>query len=384
MKTQKDYSRLLYVISLCLIIIPAGDLRKDYSSLLYWIGIIILLVKAGWTTFINNNLKYTKNQLKVIVAWILVILCLFPGYVAGNISIEIIIENIFLFFLYFLVFARSDLSLLDICFATVVSNMYFAYRCFVEIGTSIALYQGTVTNPNQMALILMGGIIGAFYIITESAIYMKALGIFSLIVSYILLFFTSCRSVMLATVIAFVIYLIFYLREIRKVHILSGGKVSKKFLGIFSFCVLFVSYLIYHFRGNIINFLFEKWGTGTTTALSGRNDLWNYVLRGLSLTGNYTSDVNTNNDFLDWLLKYGVISFIAYIGMLILCIGLSLKLYKENKRDNIWYIIIISAYIFVCMFENVHAIFGKSINIMFWYSIGLVMKQKHRERSLLN
>lgn len=374
MEKKFSIGRIVYVIAFCMIIIPACDLRKDYSNILYYLGITLLLLKALISFVPNINFRLKRKQMQIVVTWLLLFLTFLPGFLANKYGLEVIIENAFLFILYFILLANSDMELEDIIIASVISNLYFAYRCFFEIGVTPALYQGTVTNPNQMSLVLVGGIIASLYLITTCRLFGKITGGLSMVISLVLVFFTSCRSVMLISIAAIVLYLLYYFKEVKNANIFFNRKIEKKTFFILLCLICGCIIVIFALRDNIISFLFEKWGYGVTTVLSGRNDLWDTIINGISFTGNYSSDVNANNDYFDWLMKYGILSFIAYIYLLIICIRVIWLNYKINKQDNIWIIIIVISYLAICFVENIHATFGKSINIMFWFSLGTIMR----------
>ena len=374
MKKNFSVGRIIYVIALCMIIIPACDLRKDYSNILYYLGIVLLLFKALISFIPNMRFKLKRNQVRVVGIWILLLLTLLPGFAVNNYGLEVIIENAFTFILYFILLANSDMEIEDIIIASVISNLYFAYRCFFEIGIVQALYQGIATNPNQMSLVLVGGIIASLYLIVNCRLIGKIAGFFSLAISLILVFFTSCRSVMLISVAAIVLYLLYYFKEVKNADIFSNRKIEKKTFIIWLCLVCGCIIVVFTLWDNIIAFLFEKWGYGVTTVLSGRNDLWNIIINNISFTGKNSSEINANNDYFDWLMKYGILSFIVYIYLLFFCVRVIWGNYKVNKQDNIWEIIIIILYLAICFVENIHATFGKSINIMFWFTLGTIMR----------
>lgn len=371
----KNFSigRIVYVIAFCIIIIPAGDLRKDYSDKLYYLGLALLVFKALVSFIPNINFKLKRKQVQVIGIWLLLFLTLLPGFMANNYGLEVINENGFLFILYFILFANSDMEFENIIIASVISNLYFAYRCFFEIGVTPVLYQGTVTNPNQMSLVLVGGSIASLYLIVNCRLLGKIIGAFSMVISLILISFTSCRSVMLILVVTILLYLLYYFKEVKNADIFVSRKIEKKTFLMLLCLIIGCVVVIFVFRENISSYLFGKWGFGKTI-LSGRNDLWDSIINNISFTGNYSSNVNTNNDYLDWLMKYGILSFIVYIYLLFFCAHGIWEEYKINKQDNIWKIIITISYLAICLVENIHATFGKSINIMFWFILGTIMK----------
>lgn len=367
--------KILFIIGFSLISIPACDVRKIYSPVLLIWGVSLLIGTSLFTGFKNYSLKLTKNETIVWGMWMVLIISLFPSYIGGNITVTIVIEKIIIFVLYFIILSKSNLNVFDLFSAAIVINLYMAYRCFFEIGTTNIYYQGTMINPNQMALVLVGGAIGSLYLIVSSKWILKIVGLFSFTITVILLFYTSSRTIMLTVGIAFMAYIIYYIAILQKTDFLKTRKISKKlFLFLCIFISIFVILLLY-FHSDIIDFLFNKWGNSGNRLLSGRTDIWKKVFADASFIGNYKSSINTNNDFLDWLLKYGIFSFIAYITLIVTIIVISVKRFLDNKtNDNFWILVIIFCYVFICMFENVHAIFGKPINILFWSAAGFVAR----------
>lgn len=370
--------KIIYILGLFMIIIPTSDLRKTYNSYLVYLGIVCLVLMALITGYKKYNFKISRIELCISVIWIVLLLSLLPAYVSGNITLNIIFEKGLIFLFYFILLAKSNITLQELFFSSICVNLYLAYRCFFELGVTVAYYQGTMLNPNQMALVLIGGGIGSLYFITTyKNKIIKLLGIVAFGITAILLFYTSSRTIMLVLIFACCIYMLYYIKEVNGVNIFLKTTISKK---IFIFlCVLIsvLSFLIIYFRSDITQFLFEKWGNNISRLLSGRTDIWNVIFKNMTIIGNYQSDINANNDFLDWLLKYGLISFVIYILLILINGVINIRKYLLNKtNDNLWILIIIFCYIIICMFENVHAIFGKSINIMFWTVMGFAMRNK--------
>lgn len=369
--------KLLYVIAFSLIIIPSCDLRKSYNSSLFAIGVILLGSMSISTWLRKFDLKITKTGLKIGWIWIFLLVSLLPAYMVGNITINIMLKKAIIFFLYFILLSTSDIGMLELFLSGVIVNIYISYRCFFEIGVSTLYYQGTMVNPNQMALILMGGALGAMYLITSFRGIFRILGLFTFIITMVLLFYTSSRTVMMTLMLLYLLYIIYYVKVKKNINLLVDSKMSKTFFVISSVTILMAVFLVMYYRANIYKFIFGKWGNGINRLLSGRTEIWKEIFLSISLTGNYQSSINSNNDFLDWLVKYGIISFVIYIIFIVTICFTSLKRFFNNKNnENIWILIVIFGYLCICMFENLHAIFGKSINIMFWSSIGFLMRKE--------
>ena len=223
----------------------------------------------------------------------------------------------------------------------------------------------------------MGGALGAMYLITSFRGIFRILGLFTFIITMVLLFYTSSRTVMMTLMLLCLLYIIYYSKVKKNINLLVDSKISKPFFVISSVTILMAVFLVMYYRANIYKFIFGKWGNGINRLLSGRTEIWKEIFLSISLTGNYQSSINSNNDFLDWLVKYGIISFVIYIIFIVTICFTSLKRFFNNKNnENIWILIVIFGYLCICMFENLHAIFGKSINIMFWSSIGFLMRKE--------
>lgn len=370
--------KIIYIIGFFLIIIPACDMRKEYTPMLSNIGICLIMSVSIISGYKRYNLYATKIELLMWAIWIILIVSLFPAYLSGNISTSIIYEHILMFLLYFLILPKSDIKLWELSFAAVFVNLYIAYRCVFELGISHTYYQGTMTNPNQMALVLIGGGIGSLYLIISCKRKReKIIGLISFIITATLLFYTSSRTMMIALVIALLVYVIFYINNKLKKSFGGNHKISRKFFAFCSVFLILTLMLIIYFHKNISSFLFDKWNNNGSRLLSGRTEIWGRILKNISLVGDYNSSINANNDFLDWLIKYGIISFVIYIILVIAIIVLTVRRFKKKKtEENLWALIIVVCYIFICMFENVHALFGKSINIIFWSTSGFIMRKE--------
>jgi hypothetical protein len=368
--------KFMYISAFSLIIIPACDVRKTYNPMLFVFGIILLTITALISGFKSYGFKVTKTELKVWTIWIVLLISLFPAYIVGNISFSQIAEQGLIFILYFIVLAKSDLELLDLFVTAVVTNLYMIYRCFFELGIMESYYQGTMINPNQMALVLIGGAIGSLYIITSFNSIIRFLGLFVFSTTVVLIYYTSSRTIMLTLVFSCIIYVIYYIDVKKNINILDFTK-TRKFFVVLCCSVFLIFYFLLRFREEITMFLFAKWGNDSSRLLSGRTEIWNDILKNMSLTGNYKSLINSNNDFMDWLVKYGVISFCAYIILIITLCFISIKRYQKMKNNgNIWIVIVMFTYLCISIFENIHAVFGKSINIMFWCVMGFAIRQE--------
>lgn len=381
MKIQKrhfdKYASVFFVIGFVLMFIITSDVREHYSSFMFPTGLAFVIV-ASIKSFIKSFKSKCKiNEFAFGVLWIVFCLSFIPSYISGNVGYAIFLRYIFMYVFYIVLIGHSELDLKTLSLSMMFAGIYIAYRCFIEVGIYIVYYQGTTINPNQFALILSGFILGCLYLLIKGNKILKVLAMLVLISCIVLLFYSSCRTVMLLVVFDILAMGLFHYKN--NSHKDGEGKIlidKRVFVGV-SIALCAVILVILKYFGNIYSFIFEKWGSQSSHILSGRTDIWKEIFSGVSITGNINSTINANNDFFDWLLKYGILVFIMYCTIIIYILILSIKNFKcQMDWDNLFMLLIVISYIGFSFFENIHALFGKPINVLFWCVVAMLLKKR--------
>ena len=379
--------QLVYSIALFAIFIPASDMRKTYSDFPHSMG-VLLLITISIVFFLRNTardkwkIQFTSLDIILYSICIMLIGSLLISCLMQKLDFSAYVYYLLMFAVYFFIISRGDISYLNIAVGAILLNVYIVFRCLTEIGVSFIYYEGTVTNVNQFAIVLLGGAIGSLYVVTYCKKISRVLGIITLLVSFVFIIFTSSRTSILAFVLSSVLGLGLYMKYDKNISLIKKNIINKSqsiILG--AFLIVFVCVLV-HYRIAIIDYIFDKWKNGRSSELfSGRSIIWKNIWCQNAFWGNYRNALNANSDYIDWLEKYGYIPFFLYLAMWLYILVISIRTYiKDKNPETLFCLMTISCYMLCSLFENMITFWGKSINVMTFCSIGIVFRHGRKLR----
>lgn len=390
LKKKNNIVHLCYVISFFFIFIQSSDARNSYDIKWFKLGLMFLIFGSCAYIFkeyaFNNKfeIKISKIRVTQMIIWAILCLSFVPACSSKQLDSGIISRYVIMYVLYFLVLTIGNIDIKDVCVAAFICNVYICYRCTFELGLTYSYYQGTTINPNQFGMTMLGGVVGTFYLMIffKNKISRIILLIFEIIFLAFIVF-SSSRTNMLAVILGVMIFLPYYLHKCKNIYLLRNNslKISSFLLinGAFLACVIAV--IIY--RESIVNFFFNKWGNGGHSLLSSREDIWLDVLKNMKIFSGAKIQVNTNGEFLNWINEYGFITFAAFFLNISYLYFMAVNNYNTcSSFDNIFYIIVITVYLFIALFENIFTLFGKPINIIFLMTLGYILKNREKNFSL--
>lgn len=357
--------RLLYIACLLSVYIYAADARIEttYSFNTYGsVGLIIL--------FLYTNLK-TKYAFKVFfslkkyIVLLFGILCHIPNLFVLDIG-DSLSHFVLLFLVYFILIPGTNIKVVDFAVSSVFLNLYILYRSIFDIGIDFSLFAGTTINSNQFALVLIGGVIGALYLlIKKNSIVLTVLSIFSLLSSLFLIIISSSRTVMISAIFAIFYTLLQYLK-------MKQFSISRNL--IFAIILMIVIVFGFSYYMEINKFLFSKWNVANADTLSGRFKIWTYIWNTVNIGGVGHSTINSNNEYLNYYLLYGPLVFIFYF-LLSIWSFLRVKriMSKGLSPETLYCFLVVCLFTLISMFENFYSIFGKNIHVMYWSVVGYLI-----------
>ncbi len=379
------FVRYIYIIALFAVFIIPCDARKSYSSYLHPLGVGVIIICSLATGFLLSQKKLILRReiLQFAVIYLFLLLSFIPAIIGGNISYDIILRHLLMFIFYFIIVENGSMSIVELAIAAVLINAYLAYRCFFQVGiNTFVYYQGTNINSNQFAMTLMGGILGACYLflISKNKLW-KWISLLLLGISLVFVALSSSRTIALLCVLAILLFLIFYLHNEFGIFIFKNRKLKKKHFLILSVILVAILYMIFSNYEMLLNFFLHKWGV--FNILSGRDDIWKNILQNATWIGNADSSLNSNGEFFNWLLRYGILPFIMFIIFMIYILIHSIKNYRQYPNVNNYFILVTTIiYVGIELFENVFTFFGKPINIIFLCLVGFSFRSMKNSTEL--
>lgn len=361
-----------YAILLFMVYIPSCDARKDYNTLFVYLAGMLISVGTLLSNTRINRMRDTRIRITHAIIWGLVVISVFPSFLFGSVDMGTIGRYILIYVFYIILWPNGNMSVEDVAWAAVLSNVYICYRCIFEIGVKFSYYQGTMVNPNQFALTLIGGVISIIYLlcVTNNKLVKGILiALEGLFLAF--MWFSSSRTNMMAILIVVLVFAYHYFREELgfrfKVNHYTNRIAFGILVGVGASCLVLAI-------GNLnalMNFFLNKWNSGASGMLSGRGDIWKEVLEGASFWYGSVLKVNTNSEYFNWINQNGILSGVMFISFILFSFIIVLKNYLSEKNlVNIYLLMIVITYMWICLFENILTLFGKPINIMFFCALG--------------
>jgi len=316
--------------------------------------LILLLPCMRW--------KYPRN-FKLLAIWYLFSLSILLSKIVNEEYdlINILILTIFIPFLFCI--ERRYLRLL--CWAIVIAFIPFVYQ-----------YGASGFNSYGITTALIGINIAILLYLSEGQ---KTFAIFVVIVfTTILLTYLRSRTALISLLIGGFVLIYFSI---------NSNKSKRR---IFYYIVFAIAIIIlcYFYFDVISELMFNKWRLSEEDITTGRMDIWMYLLRndvsafgwGESYFWNNFAHGDAHNIFMQSLGRYGLISLIVFLFLLVYIFKLIMKVKGKERKA---FLVFFGEYIFLGMFENTLFVDIKtfSISLMFLIYLGLLLQASKRSAS---
>jgi len=374
-------------VIICFLSISQNGFAHSYmpDTLIYYVIILLLGIIVA---------KPVKNYFKVpSYLWItflyVIMINLVTGFAIERISYTFIIAILLLFFTSNQ--SKKDINLWSFCFvlASLVLSILFIFNRdkFAMDYHGIGLEQTTWMDPNYFGVVIgMGGVIALLDLVdrnddVENAtkpLYIKIVYIVTIVLSLFTLVLNASRGALLATGMALVL----------TIMSTKGNLYGKIVLTI----TIIIS-LVYIYRNSFFDFLMYRLENEDVEGANGRYIIWerkidsffngnffsiifgNGYQGGLSL--GYTNKIGTHNDFVGFLVEYGIIGLFLFLQMIIKPVFHVIK-----NKENVTKVLVLMLFLSICCF-TIEPITGAYIpNLFFYFYIVLVAYSRKREASI--
>lgn len=341
------------------------------------------------TLFTRGKFAYKLRFSRYTVAWALLLLTMIIALAFSNGAYEGVRDYALIYVLYIVVVSRglseldnSGYSILSV--ALIIAADLVVYRSLSEAPLTTTMYRGIMSNPNSLGSFLVAPLAGTLFLFCASkSRVVKIILIAELMLFTYILYCTSCRSALVAFIIAIIIVSTHIVNE--SVNDGSAKLYVKRF-AIISCIVLIImlysSQLVALIQGNIL-----KWGTSAAKndLSSGRIEMWRYVLDNVPFFGWGDVFIHCHNDFILWLELYGWVSALTLIFLLAMLSVESVRQYLQSKTlFTLFNTIFIINCIVVSSFEEILGIFGRPLVIMLFIAIGNVVALHNKSLREIN
>lgn len=355
--------RLLSILALILIFIPAADARIDFESPINTYGVVCLVLIFIIHSLFRRKRHYVNRNSIIIL--IFGIVSHIPSILMYDFQTSLF-HFLSIYCVYFILFANLDIKIYDMAISTIIINYYVFFRCiYGQEDLLTQSFVGTAINPNQFALILLGGLLSSLYVcVCKNNVLEKVFALSSIIINLLLVWISSSRSVMFMSIVSTIV---FFMEYVKKLNI-KNVKIIKVLL----FFIIIAALLL--FFNDIDNFFFSKWSSSSDNLTSGRTRIWGKIIIDTDVSGNMTSNINANSEYFNYYLLYGPLVFFFYSFVTIISLYKAWNLYKLCKCSETLYVfMIIVSFAFVSSFENFYSIFGKTIYVLNWAFTALLI-----------